>query len=116
MSLLELVDNSNTDKNTTHSYLELYEKILHNKKQTALNVLEVGIGDFTEKNGGSIKLWRDYFTKATIIGLDVLPITYIMDELINDPRVVLFVDTDAYNETFFTPLRISNAHGNVTFR
>jgi len=101
MSLLDLVDNSNTDKNTTHSYLELYEKILHNKKHTALNVLEVGIGDFTEKNGGSIKLWRDYFTKATIIGLDVLPITRIMDELINDPRVVLFVDTDAYNETFF---------------
>jgi len=28
----ELVDNSRTDKNTTHSYLPLYEKLLKNKK------------------------------------------------------------------------------------
>ena len=33
MSLLELCDNTKSDKNTTHSYLELYEKILNNKKK-----------------------------------------------------------------------------------
>ena len=73
--LEKLVNNSKTDKNTTHSYLPLYQKLLENKKETAKNVLEIGIGDFGEKNGGSIKLWKDYFTNATIYGLDILPIT-----------------------------------------
>lgn len=34
MSLISLVDNSRTDKNTVHSYLELYEKLLCSKKET----------------------------------------------------------------------------------
>jgi hypothetical protein len=64
MSLEELADNSKTDKNVGHSYLPLYQKLLVNKKESAKNVLEVGIGDFVEKNGGSIKLWRDFFYKC----------------------------------------------------
>ena len=74
MSLQSLVNNSKTDKNTTHSYLELYERLLQKKKNSAKYVLEVGIGDFGPKNGGSIKLWRDYFPNATIYGLDILPL------------------------------------------
>jgi len=101
MSLKELIDNSRTDKNTTHSYLDLYHQLLRSKKETAKNVLEVGIGDFGDKNGGSIKLWRDYFPNATIYGLDILHINRVMDELINDSRVVLYTETDAYNEDFF---------------
>lgn len=79
----------------------LYESLLSDKKETAKHVLEVGIGDFGYKNGGSIKLWRDYFTNATIYGLDILPIDRVIDELIHDPRVVLYTSTDAYNEQFF---------------
>lgn len=61
MSLEKIVDNSRTDKNTIHSYLSLYQKLLITKKETAKNVLEVGI-----YNGGSIKLWSDYFTNANV--------------------------------------------------
>ena len=46
--------------------LELYEKLLSPKKDTAKNILEIGIGDYRVKNGGSVKLWKDYFTNATI--------------------------------------------------
>jgi hypothetical protein len=99
--LSSLVDNSLTDKNTTHSYLDLYSTLLSKRKESAKNILEIGIGDFTEKNGGSIKLWRDYFTNATIYGLDILPIERVIDELRNDSRVVLYTSTDAYNEEFF---------------
>ena len=102
MNLAEIVDNLSTDKNTVHSYLELYQKLLSSKKETAKNVLEVGIGDFGEKNGGSIKLWKDYFTHATIYGLDILPINRVMDELLNDDRIILYTSTDAYNNDFFT--------------
>jgi len=49
MSLQQIVDNSKTDKNTVHSYLPLYQKLLESKKETAKNILEVGIGDFGKK-------------------------------------------------------------------
>ena len=101
MSLIDIIDNNYTDKNTTHSYIELYEHILFRLKDTATNILEVGIGDFGEKNGGSLKLWKDYFTNATIYGLDILPLNRVLDELIKDKRVVLYTEIDAYNETFF---------------
>jgi hypothetical protein len=102
MNLEKIVNNSKTDKNTTHSYLQLYQKLLISKKETAKNVLEVGIGDFGEKNGGSIKLWRDFFTNATIYGLDILPIDRVMDELLNDDRVILYTSSNAYDNEFFT--------------
>ena len=61
MSLISLVDNSRTDKNTVHAYLDLYQKLLENKKNSAKNILEVGIG-----GGGSIQLWYDFFLNANI--------------------------------------------------
>lgn len=100
MSLKEIVIDSFTDKNTTHSYLDLYQELLESKKETATNVLEIGIGDFIDKNGGSVKLWRDFFTNATIYGLDILPIDRVIDDLLNDNRVVLYTSTDAYNNDF----------------
>ena len=101
-TLSELVNNSYTDKNTTHSYLNLYQNLLQSKKETAKHVLEIGIGDFGEKNGGSIKLWKDYFKNATIYGLDILPISRVMDELITNQRIKLYTSINAYDETFFT--------------
>jgi hypothetical protein len=95
MSLIELVDNTRTDKNTTHSYLELYEKLLFSKKNTAKNILEVGIFD-----GGSIKLWHDYFQNATIYGLDIKKIHETWDGIKNNKRIHLG-SFDAYNDIFF---------------
>ena len=95
MSLLELCDNTKSDKNTTHSYLELYEKILNNKKNTAKNVLEIGV-----KDGGSIKLWHDYFQNAQVYGLDIMPITDMWDEIKNKERIKLG-RFDAYDDEFF---------------
>ena len=95
MSLIDLVDNSRTDKNTTHSYLELYEILLSSKKETAKNILEIGI-----KDGGSIKLWNDYFSNATIYGLDIITQKEIWDGIQNNKRIKLGT-FDAYDETFF---------------
>ena len=36
MSLISLVDNSRTDKNTVHAYLDLYQKLLENKKNSKI--------------------------------------------------------------------------------
>lgn len=101
MSLVELVDNNLTDKNTTHSYLELYEALLSDKKDTAQNILEIGLGDFKDKNGGSLKLWKSYFKNATVYGVDILGLDRVIDELKNDPRVILFTNTNGYDYHFF---------------
>jgi len=102
MSLPMLVDNTRTDKNTTHSYLDLYERLLRGKKETARTVLEVGIGDGNQgaTNGGSIKLWHDYFRCATVYALDIQPIEKVWDGLKRNPRIVLCTSSDAYNPTF----------------
>lgn len=96
-TLTELVDNSRTDKNTVHSYLGLYQELLFKRKETARNILEIGISQ-----GGSIKLWSDFFTNATVHGLDILPYEQIWDGLKNKNNIVLHTSVDAYNETYFT--------------
>jgi methylase of polypeptide subunit release factors len=102
MSLSEIVDNSRTDKNTVHSYLELYQKLLVDKKDTSKNVLEIGIGDGGQgiTNGGSIKLWHDYFINANVYALDIQNINNIWDELKNNERIILHTSVDAYNKEF----------------
>jgi hypothetical protein len=103
MSLEQLVDNSRTDKNTIHSYLPLYENLLKNKKETAKNVLEVGIGDFNQgiTNGGSIKLWHDYFINANIHALDICPLERVWDGIKNNDRILIYSSINAYNNDFF---------------
>jgi hypothetical protein len=96
MSLEELVDNYRTDKNTTHSYLDLYERLLVSKKETAKNVLEVGID-----KGGSIKLWSDYFKNATVYGLDIIDVRTMWEGIKNNDKIILYTSTDAYNTDFF---------------
>lgn len=95
-----LSQNIFSDKNTSHSYLPTYEQLFRSKIETAENVLEVGIGDFYEKNGGSILLWSQYFKNANIIGVDVLPIQRCYDELLNHPRIKLYTKSNAYSEKF----------------
>ena len=96
MSLQEIVDNSRTDKNTTHSYLPLYQKLLVGRKEMAKNVLEVGIF-----MGGSIKLWNDYFPNANIYGVDVMPYANCWEGIKNQQKIILHTSTDAYSHQFF---------------
>jgi hypothetical protein len=96
MSLEEIVDNLRTDKNTVHSYLPLYEKLLCSKKESAKSILEVGIW-----KGGSLKLWSDYFQNAIVHGVDVLPLSNVWDVVKNDTKIVLHTSCDAYNTDWF---------------
>jgi hypothetical protein len=99
-TLKELVNNIKTDKNTSHSYLDLYQQLLCSKKNTAKNILEVGIGDFEDKNGGSIKLWYDYFINANIYGIDILGPERVIDEIKNNDRIKLYTNSNGYDDDF----------------
>jgi len=69
---------------------------LEHKRDSASHILEVGINQ-----GGSIKLWKDFFQNATIHALDV-EIGWLRPTAfaVGDPRISVHV-TDAYNETWF---------------
>jgi len=102
MNLEEIIDNTRTDKNTIHSYLSIYQELLKDKRETAKDILEIGID-----KGGSIKLWHDFFINATIYGLDRMNINDIWGELKNKNRIILYTLIDAYHDDFFNT-NISN--------
>jgi hypothetical protein len=94
MSLVDIVNNDRTDKNTVHSYLPVYDALLKDKQHTATNVLEIGICQ-----GGSIKLWYDFFTNANVYGIDIMNYNDVWNDIKRD-RIQLYTSTDAYNEDF----------------
>jgi len=96
MSLVDLVDNTRTDKNTVHAYLDLYQKLIQNKKNTTGNILEIGIG-----GGGSIQLWNDFFLNANIYSIDITPMNCVFERLLSLKRVTLYTSVDAYDEKIF---------------
>jgi hypothetical protein len=67
---------SNTDKHTTHSYVEnVYTALFTPIKYTTTALLEIGIG-----GGDSLRMWRDFFPNAEIHGVDVTPECAITEE------------------------------------
>ncbi|HUI65957.1 MAG TPA: class I SAM-dependent methyltransferase [Bacteroidota bacterium] len=59
----------NTDKPTFDSYFRNYERIFAPLVAKPVRLLELGIN-----KGGSLELWRDYFPKGTIAGIDFVPV------------------------------------------
>lgn len=94
-------DDRFTDKNTTHSYIEVYEALFSKKRETATHVLEIGIGPYAP-NGGSIKMWAGYFPHAQIHTADVISIDAVNPDLIDHPRIYLHTSNNAYNKSFVT--------------
>ena len=72
-SLKELSLKYDTDKSTAHNYTHIYETYLSNFKNKRIKLLEIGIGGYSSSSdgGGSLKMWRDYFKKGKIAGLDI---------------------------------------------
>lgn len=63
-----------TDKSTAHNYTVVYDKYFSEFRKSEINLLEIGIGVYDDKfgGGGSLQMWREYFEKATIYGLDII--------------------------------------------
>ena len=55
-----------TDKGLQHSYLDAYTELFEEFQDEKINLIEIGI-----YLGGSIRLFEDWFTRATIRGYDV---------------------------------------------
>ena len=51
-----------------NDYLQNYARLFAAYKDLPINVLEIGVF-----NGGSLRTWQQYFSQATIIGIDIQP-------------------------------------------
>jgi cephalosporin hydroxylase len=82
-----------TDKDTFHSYIELYERLLAPFVDKAITLVEIGI-----QYGGSMLLWQDYLPKAQFIFVDnVNSIAPKILEHVDQERVTILFE-DAYND------------------
>jgi hypothetical protein len=63
-----------TDKSPGyHGYTRHYARYLRARRRSVECVLEIGIGDGVDPQGGgsSLRMWRSYFPHATIYGIDL---------------------------------------------
>lgn len=59
-----------TDKARHHHYLRNYEEFFGRLREREVCLLELGV-----YHGGSLLLWRDYFPRGVVAGLDVEPVS-----------------------------------------
>lgn len=76
-----------TDKSWAHQYIHVYQALFEPIRTKVKTVLELGIWD-----GGSLRMWRDYFDKAQITGIDI---TDRVNGMTGEERIST-IFTDAY--------------------
>src|SRR6185369_15852500 len=76
--LCELAQKYGTDKYPW--YTPFYDLLLRDRRDSVRRVLEIGIGTPEAmshvpnyKPGASLRMWRDYFPNAAIVGIDIVP-------------------------------------------
>lgn len=69
LSLDEIGIANGTDKASTfHNFLTFYEKHLSSIRSQEIKLLEIGV-----KDGASVRMWKEFFPKASIVGVDIDP-------------------------------------------
>lgn len=90
MSLLKrLATKYGTDK-AKFGYTDIYEMYLDSVRMNVKKVIEIGV-----KKGASLRMWRDYFPNAFILGLDNNPKTMFTEERI---ETILFDQSLGFEE------------------
>ena len=75
MNLFEIGKKYPTNKNIS-GFVDIYDFYFKNLKDKKINILEIGVD-----NGDSLRLWRDYFSKANICGLDIIKKDFIINDV-----------------------------------
>lgn len=91
-----------TDKASTgHNYLQHYERILSPLRTEAFTILEIG-----GLNGASLRMWHEYFERATVVCLDINPNV----EHLKSDRIKVHIG-DASDVSFLS--RVSEIYQNI---
>jgi demethylmacrocin O-methyltransferase len=86
-NLSKLAVDLGTDKEGGHHYAKHYQRHFESLRREKLNILEIGIGGRQNPRGGgqSLRMWKAYFPKSHIFGIDVYDKTYH-----DEPRITTF--------------------------
>lgn len=71
-----------------HNYLDFYQKVLPDR-DFAGRLLEIGVMD-----GASMKMWRDYYPKAEIVGIDIKDMSFMHNDDWKIPESVTLITAD----------------------
>lgn len=76
-----------SDKWGNHRYAQHYQQFLQHLRNKPIVLLEVGIGGYADPlNGGqSLRMWRAYFRKGLICGVDIYD-----KKAMSEPRIRIF--------------------------
>ena len=94
-----------TDKWESHWYTQHYQRYFGPLKKKGLNLLEIGVGKDADLNGGgaSLRMWKAYFRKSRIVGIDLYDKSHLSEYRI-DIRQCDQTDSEAL-------LRLSQEYG-----
>jgi hypothetical protein len=94
-----------TDKWGSHWYTQHYERYFRPIRSKRLNILEIGVGGYESSAEGarSLRMWKAYFRKSQIVGIDLYDKTHFSEHRI-DVRQCDQTDEDRL-------LRLSNEYG-----
>ncbi len=96
MNLEQLAEKYKTDK-LVHGYCPYYERHAPPRDES-FSILEIGIYE-----GGSLKMWKDYFSKAEVFGVDINENFLIS----NEERITCYL-TDVTSKAFWDKTTIPN--------
>lgn len=72
-SLREIALETRTDKEGAHFYADAYERHFAHLRHRAITLLEIGVGGYADpdQGGESLRMWKEFFPHARIIGFDI---------------------------------------------
>lgn len=74
-----------TDKWGSHWYADIYEEHFEQIRTDPLHILEIGIGGYDDPDRGarSLRMWKDYFPRGIVYGLDIYDKTSLEEDRIH---------------------------------
>jgi hypothetical protein len=74
-----------TDKWGAHWYTQHYQRYFQSLRKKPLNLLEIGVGGYENSGVGaeSLRMWKTYFPKARIVGIDICDKTHFSQDRID---------------------------------
>lgn len=74
-----------TDKWGSHWYTQHYQRYFQPLRKKQLNLLEIGVGGYQNSKRGaeSLRMWKTYFPKGKIVGLDICDKTHFSEDRID---------------------------------